>query len=175
MIKKLLQWRNLGGIYTPRSWGTFTLLPMLFYLTSALSRPLISLSPTTPGTITSLPTPIPLMSALSKVLFGPCTRSSVEVPFTAHKLAQVMIFTLPPHLRWFLKIQGHSVLWAAPLWSEIEGLWRHWHLLIGGEGTFARLRRFSTVDPSWEWSTRKTSDLRDSKGDECIEGYGKGQ
>ena len=87
---------------------------MLFYLTSALSRPLISLSPTTPGTITSLPTPIPLMSALLKVLFGPCTRSSVEVPFTAHKLAQVVIFTLPPCLRRFLETRGRSVLRLTP-------------------------------------------------------------
>ena len=134
--------KKSGGIYTPRPQGTLTLLPMLFYLTIALSRPPISLSLRTPSTITPLPMSIHLMSALSKVLVGLCACSPVEVPFTARKPARVVILTLPPHLRRFLMTQGRSILWATPLRSEIEGPWSPWHPAVGSEWTFVHLRRF---------------------------------
>ena len=125
---------------------------MLFYLTSALSRPPISLSLRTPSTITPLPMSIHLMSALSKVLVGLCACSPVEVPFTARKPARVVILTLPPHLRRFLMTRGRSILWAAPLRSEIEGPWSSWHSVVGNEGIFVHLRRFVIIGPLREWS-----------------------
>ena len=79
--QKVVTVEKAGGIYTPNPRGTFTLLPMHFYLISALSGLLIGLYSSTPNTITSIPTPISLMSVLSKALFGLCTRFSVEEPF----------------------------------------------------------------------------------------------
>jgi len=140
--------KKSGGIYTPRPQGTLTLLPMLFYLTLALSRPPISLSLQTPGPITPLPMPIRLVSALSKVLFVLCARSPVEAPFTARKPARVVTFTLPLHPRRFLKTLGCFALRAAPLRSKIEGLWCPWHPVVGSERTFGRFRRFAVVSPA---------------------------
>ena len=87
-IKKVVTVEKAGGIYTPNPRGTFTLLPMHFYLISALSGLLIGLYSSTPNTITSIPTPISLMSVLSKALFGLCARFSVEDPFTPRSFSE---------------------------------------------------------------------------------------
>ena len=87
-IKKVVTVEKAGGIYTPNPWGIFALLPMHFYLISALSGLLIGLYSSTPNTITSIPTPISLMSVLSKALFGLCARFSVEDPFTPRSFSE---------------------------------------------------------------------------------------
>jgi hypothetical protein len=59
-IKKVVTVEKAGGIYTPNPRGTFTLLPMHFYLISALSGLLIGLYSSTPNTITLYPHQFPL-------------------------------------------------------------------------------------------------------------------
>jgi len=128
---------------------------MHFYLTSALSEPLISL--------------YSLMSASSKVLFGLCTRFSVEEPFTPRKLVQVVILTLPPLFRMFMKTQGCSVLCAASCWFEIEGLG-----VLSSRSQVAR-------GPSLTFEGSRSLNLRKkpptceaTKSDRWAEGYGNG-